>query len=129
MARKYMSLDTLSRTVEFRALTVQQQLWTQTYCQSIVDFGAADPVFATQAAFGNAGKNARENARTMSFQLLRNKNVQACLRVFNNFGKSKRDILLNDVRVDIEASRPGSPARAKLREIEAKLIGVKPKGK
>jgi len=127
MAHKpqYMTMDALSRTPEFKGLSIRQALWTQTYCQSLIDLGKADAVFATQAAFGNEG----ENARTMSYQLLRNPKVQACLRVFNNFGKSKREILLNDVRADIQASKPGSPARAKLREIELQLIGSKPKNR
>jgi hypothetical protein len=125
MAHKNMSLNALSRTPEFRTLTVRQQLWVQTYCQSVIDLGAADLVFVTQASFATEG----ENARTFSYQILRNPKVKACLKVFTNFGKSKRAVFLDDVRADIKASRSGSPARAKLREIEAKLIGVKPKRK
>ena len=121
MAKRFMSLDALSRTPEFKALTIRQALWVQTYVCSIRDLGIPDTVFATQSAFGNDG----ENARTFSYQLLRNSRVQAAIRVWRNFGKSKRDILLNDVRADIKASRPGSPARAKLRELEAKLLGTK----
>src|SRR5579871_2914996 len=102
MARKpkYMSLDALSRTPEFKALTIRQALWLQTYVCSIRDLGIPDAVFATQSAFGNDG----ENARTMSYQLLRNPKVKAAIRVWQNFGKSERQIALDDLRADIAAS-------------------------
>jgi len=118
---KSMSLDQLSRTPEFRTLTVRQQLWVQSYCVSVRDLGIPDTVFATQSAFGNDG----ENARTMSYQVLKNPKVKAAIRVWQNFKKSERQIILDDIRADIKASKPGSAARAKLREVEAKLIGVK----
>jgi hypothetical protein len=122
MARKFMSLDALSRTPEFKALTIRQALWVQTYVCSIRDLGIPDAAFATQSAFGNHG----ENARTMSYQLLRNPKVKVAIRIWLNFGKSERQIALADLRADIAASRPGSLARARMRQIETKLIG-KPK--
>jgi hypothetical protein len=65
----------------------------------------------------------------MSYQLLRNPKVKAALRVWQNFGKSEKQIQLDDVRADIAASRPGSPARARLREIEVKLLGQSKKAR
>jgi hypothetical protein len=125
MARKFMSLDALSRTPEFRACTIRQQLFLQTYCASERDLGVADAKLATRAAFECEDRNTHR----ISFQVLRKRRVKAALRVWQTFGKSPRRIALDDLRADIAASKPGSPARAKLREIEAKLIGVKPKRK
>lgn len=125
MARQFMTLDALSRTPEFRALTVRQQLWIQTYCAAERDLGIPDTKLATRVAF----ECGDQNVHRISFQLLRKRRVKAVLKVWRTFGKSKRAVLLDEIYADIAASRPGSPARAKLREIEAKLLGVKPKRK
>lgn len=123
--KKQMSLDALSHTPEFKALSIRQALFVQTWCQQIIDLGEADPAFTTKAAYDAEG----ETARTLRYELLSNKKIKAALKVFQNYGKPKREILLEDVKADIRASKPGSAARAKLREIEAKLIGGKTKTK
>jgi hypothetical protein len=122
MARKQ-TLNALSRTPEFRRLSVRQQLWLQTFIQSEIDLGAADQFLATKVAFEADG----ENSRTMSYQILRNRKVRAALGVWRKLGMSQQEILLSEVRADIAASKAGSPARAKLRAIELQLIGAKPK--
>src|SRR5882762_6944769 len=104
-----MTLQALEQTAEFRALSVKQRFWVQTYVQSLVD-GIVDPVLATQSAYATEG----ENARTFSYQLRRNRKIQATLRVFWNFGKSKRGIFLDDLQAEIAAARPGSAARERL---------------
>jgi hypothetical protein len=124
MARKKLSLNALSRASEFRVLTVRQQLWLQTYIQSEIDLGVADRILATRCAFDSQDE---ETVRTLSYETLRNKKVQVALRVWQNFGISQREIMLEDVKADIKASKPGSAARAKLRAIELKLLGSNPK--
>jgi hypothetical protein len=99
-------IDKLSQTAEFRALSARQQFWLRTYIES-----GSDAVLATQAAYDTEG----ENARTFGYQVLRNNKIKKALRVFLNFGKSKRTILLEDLKADIEATKPGSVARARLR--------------
>ena len=103
-------------------LSIRQQLWLQTYCQGLIDCGAFDPIFATQAAYDTEG----ENARTFSYQLLRNKKIQAALRVWRNAGKSARAIFLDELQAEIDASKPNSAARARLLAIKARMaFGVK----
>jgi hypothetical protein len=121
-SKKRMSLDALSRTAEFRSLSVRQQLWLQTYCQGLIDCGEFDPIFATRVAFDTEG----ENARTFSYQLLRNKKIQAALQVWRNAGKSARAIFLDELQTEIDASKPNSAARARLLVIKARMaFGVK----
>ena len=121
--KKQMSLDALSHTPEFKALSIRQALFVQTWCQQIIDLGEADPAFTTKAAYDAEG----ETARTLRYELLSNKKIKAALQVFQNYGKPKREILLDELRADIKASKPDSAARAKLRAIELKLLGSKPK--
>ena len=81
-----MTLAQLETTPEFRSMTRKQRFFTQTLIQTVIDCGMADPTFACSSAYGNDG----ENARTMAFQVLKHRNVQAALRVYQNFGKSPR---------------------------------------
>ncbi|SRR6266576_563090 len=113
-----MTILELERTSEFRSLSVKQKLWLQTYVQSFIDCGGLDPILATQSAYQTQG----ENARTFSYQLLRNRKIQATLRVFWNFGKSKRGIFLDDLQAEIAAARPGSAARERLIALYAQTI-------
>jgi hypothetical protein len=113
-----MTLPELEQTSEFRALSAKQKLWLQTYVQSFIDCGGLDPILATQSAYQTRG----ENARTFAYQLLRNKKIQATLRVFWNFGKSKRGIFLDDLQAEIQASRPGSAVRERLIALYAQTI-------
>jgi hypothetical protein len=112
-----MTLAELVQTPEFHALSVKQRFWVQTYIQTLVD-GAVDPILATQSAYTTEG----ENARTMSYYVLRNKKVQGALRVFWNFGKAKRGVFIDDLKAEIEASRPGSAARERLISLYAQMV-------
>jgi hypothetical protein len=112
-----MTHSELEQTPEFRSLSVKQKFWVTTYLQSLIDCGMVDPILATQAAYQNEG----ENARTMSYYVLRNKKVQATLRVFLNFGKSKRGVFIDDLKAEIEASRPGSAVRERLIALYAQV--------
>ena len=81
-----MTLAQLEATPEFRTMTRKQQFFIQTLIRTVMDCGMADPTFACSSAYGNHG----ENARTMAFQVLKHRNVQATLRVYQSFGKSLR---------------------------------------
>lgn len=110
---------------EFKRLSVKQAFWLRTYCQTAIDLCSFDPVLATKNAYHTQG----ENARTFSYQILRNPKIQAALRVFLNFGKSKRGIFLDDLKAEI-ASRSGSAARERLLALYAEMaFGMKPKKK
>jgi hypothetical protein len=113
-----MTLSELEQTPEFRELkSVKQRFFLQTYVQSLID-GIVDPVLATQSAYQTDG----ENARTFAYQLLRNKKIQATLRVFWNFGKSKRGIFLDDLKAEIAASLPGSVVRERLIALYGQMV-------
>jgi hypothetical protein len=110
LRRSRMTLRQLEQTAEFQALPVQQKLWLQTFIQSLRDTGKADALLATQVAFHNTG----ENARTLGYKVLRQKKLRAALKVWRNFGRSKREIFLADLQDEIDESVPGSAARSRL---------------
>ena len=114
-----MTLRQLESTPEFRALSAKGKLFVQTYLTSLIETGNPDPVFATQVGFQNA------NARTFSYQVLQQKKVQAALRVFRNFGKSRRQIVMQDLQAEIDATKPGTAARKKLLALYANVFGTK----
>ncbi len=83
-----MTLAQLEATPEFRSLTPKMKFFVQTLLQTAIDLSVPDPSFACSAAYGNSG----ENARTMAYQILKKRGVQAVLRVYQNYGKSPRQI-------------------------------------
>jgi hypothetical protein len=105
-----MSLAVLKRTPEFQRLSVKAKMFLQTYVGSYESFGAPDAVFATQAAYQNDG----ENARKMSYNVPKNKKVAACLRVWRDFGKSKRTLFIEDLERQMNAASEGSAKRDRL---------------
>ena len=115
-SKKHLTFAELEQTPQFRKLTIKQQFWLRSYIES-----GLDGIWATQVVFECT---ALGSARAYSYEILQNKKIIAALNWY--FRRTDSEILLNEVRADIAASRPGSPARAKLREIEAKLIS-KPK--
>jgi hypothetical protein len=122
LVKSRMTRLALEQTPEFRALSVKGQLWIQTYIQSLIDLGTADPILATQSAFQNEG----ENARTMSYGVPRQKKIQACLRVFFNFGKTARGIFLDDLQAEMDAS--AGVKRERLLALYGQMkFGAKPK--
>jgi hypothetical protein len=84
--RSKMTLAQLEATPEFRSMMRKEKFFVQTLIQTTIDCGLPDLQFACSSAYGNSG----ENARTMAYQVLRHKKVQAALRVYQNFGKSPR---------------------------------------
>jgi hypothetical protein len=103
-----MSLDQLEQTGEFQKLTAPQKLYVQTLLAGIRDLGIEDHVFATQIAFGN------EYARVMSYAVRKSPKIKGVLRVYQDFGKSKHEILLDRVQQALEGAKQGSASRKKL---------------
>jgi len=110
-----MSMVEFLKTVEWHRLSARQKLWLQTYLAS-----GNDRQLATNCSYGTSG----ENARTFSYQIVRQKKIQAALNRY--FNKSAREIFLDQLQADIKASRSGSAARARLLAIKARMaFGVK----
>ena len=105
----------LERTAEWRALSVQQRFWLASYVQS-----GKDKTFATNCAYDVSPSN----ARTMGYYVLKNRKVQAALARY----KGARQVFLEKLQADLDASKPGSIARAKLQALIAEFaFEVKPK--
>lgn len=116
---RYMTIEQLSKTPEFRKLSPKQGLFLKTYIQSFLDLGEFDPKLATRSAYDTSQT---EHARIFSYQLLKQKKVQAALRVWRNFGKSKRQIAIDDLETELNATPVGSAARRKLLALRAELL-------
>ncbi|HEV2523328.1 MAG TPA: hypothetical protein VGT24_13190 [Candidatus Acidoferrales bacterium] len=118
-AKPRMTMTELEQTPEFLAITsARMRFWIRTYLQSLVDCGKADPILATQAAYDTEG----ENARTFSYRLLKKPKVQNVLRVFFNFGKSQKQIFVEDLKVEIAAAPTGSAQRERLISLYRELL-------
>lgn len=83
-----MTREQLEQTPEYMSLTRKQRFFISTLVQTVIDLGLPDPAFACSSAFGNTG----ELARTMSYQVLRKPKVQAVLRVYENYGKTPKQV-------------------------------------
>jgi hypothetical protein len=105
-----MTLAALQQTPEFKRLSVKAKLFVQTYVASYESFGIPDAVLATQAAYDTAG----ENARKMSYAVLKNKKVSACLKVWVDFGKSKRELFIEDLERQMKAAPEGTAKHDRL---------------
>jgi len=108
MALRHMSMAEFLKTVEWHRLSARQKFWLQTYLES-----GNDRNFATTAAYETFG----ENSRTFSYQIVRQKKIQAALNRY--FNKGPREMFLDQLQADIKASRPGSAANARLRALYA----------
>jgi hypothetical protein len=108
------SLQALQRTPEFQRLSVKARMFVATYVGSYESLGSPDAVLATKSAYQNDGENAAENARKMSYAIVKNKKVAACLRVWRDFGKSKRDVFIEDLERQMNAAPEGSAKRDRL---------------
>jgi len=115
MASRPTALEEFFKTVEWQRLSPRQKMWLETYLAS-----GRDQQLATNCSYETSGS---ENARTFSYQVARQKKIQAALNRY--FNKGPREIFLDQVQADIKASRPGSIARARLRKLEAELLGLK----
>jgi hypothetical protein len=103
------------RTVEWQRLSTRQKLWLQTYLAS-----GNDRQLATNCSY----ETSRENARTFSYQIVRQKKIQAALGRY--FNKGPRELFLQRLQADITASKPGSATKAKLQALYAEMaFGIK----
>jgi hypothetical protein len=110
MALRHLSWPEFVKTVEWHRLSARQKFWLRTYLES-----GNDRQFATAVAYATSG----ENARTFSYQVIRQKKIQTALNRY--FNKSPREIALDQLQADIRASHPGSAARAKLQVLYARM--------
>src|SRR5947209_5730142 len=112
MATKHLSMAQLERTPEWRALSVQQRFFVQSYLAS-----GNDRLFATNCAYGSATD---ESARTASYHIMRQKKIQAALNRY--FNKGPRELFLDQLAADIKATKSESAARLKLQRLYAKVL-------
>jgi hypothetical protein len=112
-----MTLAALKRTPEFQRLSVKARMFVAGYVGSYESFGVPDAVFATQSAYQNDG----ENARKMGYAVLKNKKVAACLRVWRDFGKSERDLFIEDVERQMKAAPEGSAKHERLVQLYSQI--------
>lgn len=95
-------LDQFQHSTEWRALTVKQQKWLIVYLYT------NDALAATKSAFSCATET---NAKCLSREMQKHRAIVAALDAWN--GKSERQIALDELRRNIDASKPGSTAHAK----------------
>jgi hypothetical protein len=105
-----MSMEEFFKTVEWHRLSARQKFWLQTYLES-----GSDRQLATNCSYESSG----ENARSFSYQIVRQKKIQAALNRY--FNKGPREIFLDQLQADIKASKSGSAANAKLRALFAQM--------
>jgi hypothetical protein len=103
-----MPLAVLEKTSEFRRLNVAQRFYIQTLLHGIVDLGLEDHLFSAQVAFES------DSARVRSYAIRHSPKIQAVLRVYENYGKSARQRLLDQIQRELADAKPGSVARARL---------------
>src|ERR1700675_2335592 len=95
-------LDQFQRSTEWRALTVKQQKWLIVYLYT------NDALAATKSAFSCATET---NAKCLSREMQKHRAIIAALDAWN--GKSERQIVLDKLQRNIDASKPGSYVCAK----------------
>jgi hypothetical protein len=95
-------LDQFQQSAEWRALTVKQRKWFIVYLYT------NDPLAATNAAFNCATET---NAKCLSREMQKHHAVIAALDSWNE--KSERQIVLDKLQRNIDASKPGSYVCAK----------------
>jgi hypothetical protein len=90
-----LSVDELTKTLEFQRLAVQQRLFVATVAAHFISTGTLDPQFAAALAYDT------ENARVFAYGLMGNPRVRAALDRF--FGITERESFLNQLQKRIEA--------------------------
>jgi hypothetical protein len=117
-----MQLAALQQTPAFKRLSVKAKMFVAGYVGSYESLGAPDAVFATRSAYQNDG----ENARKMSYAVLKNKKVAACLQVWRDYGKSKRALFLEDLEREMNVAADGSAKRNRLVQLYGQTaFGIK----
>jgi hypothetical protein len=95
-------LEQFQHSTEWRALTVKQQKWLIVYLYT------NDALAATKSAFSCATET---NAKCLSREMQKHKAIVAALDAWTE--KSERQIALDKLQRNIDASKPGSVACAK----------------
>jgi hypothetical protein len=116
-----MSLQVLEQTPEFKRLSVKAKMFVSSFVGTYESLGVPDAVFATKSAYQNDGENEAENARKMSYAVLKNKKVAACLQVWRDFGKSKRVLFIEDVERRMKAAPEGSAKHERLVQLYGQI--------
>ncbi len=89
---KYMSLEAVALTPEYRTLNHSQQLFVLSYVNKGLVEGVYDAVAAMKASYGPNIKTPKIRA----YQILNNRHVRRVLDL--HFHRSELDILLSDLR-------------------------------
>jgi len=123
-----MTLEALTRTKEFKRLNPRQRAFVQTIVQQIIqgfDLDSAAILLATQSALYEP--TTAESRRIFGYQMLREKKLVDVLRVYSRFGKSARQVALDELKSAMDAAPEGSPERRKLVTQYGKLVFKKTK--
>lgn len=104
---KTMKMAEIIKTPEWARLSAHQKMFLETYLPS------NDKNFATCAAYNAQG----ESARVLSYKILKERKVIAVLNKFHR--KNSRQLFAEQLLADVEASKSGSLARARLRALYA----------
>jgi type VI protein secretion system component VasK len=100
-----------SKTREWAQLSVRQQMFVQTYVAS------GDRVLATTCAYETSSK---ENTKVFSYSLIKKSAIVNALNRYYNRGP--REIFIQELDSDIQATEPGSPARIELQKLKAQVL-------
>lgn len=109
---KPMAMEEFKKTAEWHQLSARQKFWIETYLAS-----GSDRELATNCSYGTT---TGESARTFSYQVVRQKKIQAALNRY--FNKGAREIFIDQLLADIKRSKPGSAANTRLRALYAQMV-------
>jgi hypothetical protein len=120
-----MTLDELSKTVEFRSLSsAKMARWVSLYVQSYIDTGMFEMLPATKAVY--VGRS-DENLRIRGYHLRKNPKVKAIVGLFLNAGKRDIDLDLEEIQKHLDAAMPGSVSAQRLLSMKMSIKrGIQP---
>src|ERR1700728_2577529 len=113
-----MTLEALQQTPEFRRLSPKIALWVSTYVANFIMGGSLDPLFATRSSYDCSSD---KSSRAFGYEILENKKVQAVLKVYFNFGRTEREIDLEQIEEALTKAEPGSVAHQRLLSIRTTI--------
>jgi hypothetical protein len=118
-----MPLEALEQTKAFKRLQPRQRMFVLTIVQQIVDgfdLDSAAISMATQAA--SYEPTTAESRRIFGYQMLREKKILEVLRIYSRFGKSARQVAIDELKSAMDAAPEGSLERRKLVAQYGKIV-------
>lgn len=115
ITKSRMNRKALEQTKEFKRLSPRQRMFVLTIVQQVIqgaDLDSAAILLATMSAAYEP--TTAESRRVFGYQLLGEKKIQAALRIYSRFGKSARQVAMDELKSAMDAAPEGSKKREKL---------------